>query len=57
MALQVCLKDIATLDVSDVTTGTTESLEYSEPVEAFALGHGRLLVATSSQVSCMHSIL
>lgn len=49
--LQVCLKDTGTLDVSDVATGTIESLEFSEPVEAFALGHGRLLVATGSQVS------
>ena len=49
--LQVCLKDTGTLDVSDVASGAIDSLEFSEPVEAFALGHGRLLVATGSQVS------
>lgn len=48
--LQVCLTDVGTVDVSDVATGATESLEFSEPVEVFALGHRRLLVATGSQV-------
>lgn len=45
------MKDTGTLDVSDVASGAIDSLEFSEPVEAFALGHGRLLVATGSQVS------
>ena len=48
--MQVCLKDTGSVDVSDVLTGINESLEFSEPVDAFALGHGRLLVATGSQV-------
>lgn len=49
-SMQVCLKDAGSVDVSDVLTGINESLEFSEPVDAFALGHGRLLVATGSQV-------
>jgi hypothetical protein len=47
--MQVCLKDTHMIELSDVATGATDSLEFSEPVVSFALGYGRLLVATMSQ--------
>eukprot|EP00892_Ulva_mutabilis_P006133 jgi/Ulvmu1/3892/UM018_0113.1 len=48
-SIQVLLKDTNTVDVVDIASGMSDSLDFSEQVDAFAMGHSRLVVATGRQ--------
>lgn len=47
--VQAVLKDTNTVEIVDVASGMSDSLDFSEQVDAFAMGHGRLVVATGRQ--------
>jgi hypothetical protein len=48
--VQISLVDTGTLEIGDAVSGACDSIDFSEPVDAFATGHGRLVVATGAQV-------
>lgn len=43
------LRDTNTVEVLDMASGTSDSLDFSEQVDAFSMGHSRLVVATGRQ--------
>jgi hypothetical protein len=47
--VQVVLKAPTVVEVTDMSTGTADDLEFSDAVVAFALGFGKLLVVTITQ--------
>lgn len=47
--MQAKLKEPTVIEVTDVTTGATDDMELSDQVTRFAIGFGKLLVATVTQ--------
>jgi hypothetical protein len=46
--VQIRQKELNSIEVTDVTTGATDDLDFSDQITTFSAGYGKLVVATVS---------